>query len=101
MFPEISKEHRKVEATGSLIHKSEKVELWRDKGIGTSGQAGLISGAFAGMDKRTALSICLNSMFASFPDRTMKSGNAGSIKPQQRMASNPNMPAVSPSGVAK
>ncbi|HXV18711.1 MAG TPA: hypothetical protein VD883_01395 [Candidatus Omnitrophota bacterium] len=89
----------KVEATGSLIHKSERVELWRDKGIGTSGQAGLISGAFAGMDKRQALSNCLSSMFASFPDRTARSGNSSSVKPQQPMTSNPVIPAVPPSRV--
>jgi len=62
----------KIEATSSLIEKSGKVELWRDKGIGASGQGGLISGPFAGMDKSAAISTCLRNMFTTLPDAPSK-----------------------------
>lgn len=57
----------KIEATGSLIEKVEKVELWRDKGIGAYGQGGLISGITAGMDKACAVSACLENMLCTIP----------------------------------
>lgn len=57
----------KVEATGSLIDKKDRVELWRDKGIGSSGQGGLISGVLAGVYQYEATSMCLNDMFCTLP----------------------------------
>lgn len=59
----------KIEATGSLIEKTEKLELWRDKGIGAYGQGGLISGVFSGMDKQVAISQCLDNMLVTLPKR--------------------------------
>lgn len=59
----------KIEATGSLIEKVEKLELWRDKGIGAYGQGGLISGITAGMDKAFAMSACLENMLCTIPKR--------------------------------
>ena len=59
----------KIEMTGSLIGKEEKIEWWRDKGVGESGQAGLISGVFAGMDKNQAIQNALYGLFAGLPDR--------------------------------
>lgn len=59
----------KIEATGSLIHKQEKTELWRDKGLGTQGQAGLISGAFSAWDKQIAITACLESLLSTLPSK--------------------------------
>jgi len=57
----------KIEATGSLIHKQEKIELWRDKGIGACGQGGLISGVFSGVDRAAAIEGCRDSMLVTLP----------------------------------
>ena len=65
----------KIEATGSLIYKEEKSELWRDKGIGAYGQGGLISGITSGLDKSVAVSQCLENIFVSLPKCTVKANN--------------------------
>jgi hypothetical protein len=57
----------KIEATGSLIEKRERIELWRDKGIGKSGQGGLISGPLSSLYQYEANSMCLNDMFCTLP----------------------------------
>ena len=62
----------KIEATGSLIYKQERSELWRDKGIGSYGQGGLMSGVTSGMDRNVALSQCLESMLVSLPKCAVK-----------------------------
>jgi|GEM_PF-3302600 len=62
----------KIEATGSLIEKSDKIELWRDKGIGSSGQGGLISGPLAPLIKLEAISNCIGNLFVTLPDSNSK-----------------------------
>ena len=57
----------KIEAIGTLVAKSDQKELWRDKGIGTQGQAGLISGLFQGWDRSLAMDLCVGGMFATLP----------------------------------
>ena len=57
----------KIEAIGTLVAKSDQKELWRDKGIGTQGQAGLISGIFQGWDRSMAMDLCVGGMFAGLP----------------------------------
>lgn len=57
----------KIEATGSLIEKKERVELWRDKGIGKSGQGGLISGPLSFVYQCEANDMCLNDMLCTLP----------------------------------
>lgn len=59
----------KVEATGLLLDKQRKTVLWKDKGVGSSGQGGLISGLMAPLVKSEALSSVVNSMAMSFPDK--------------------------------
>ena len=62
----------KIEAVGSLISKSKKIELWRDKGIGRSGQGGLISGLTQGLNRSGAYDGCVISMLESLPDKEIK-----------------------------
>ncbi len=57
----------KIEATASMVSQEKQVELWRDKGIGRSGQGGLISGLTKGLDKSSAINTCINSMFYTLP----------------------------------
>ncbi len=57
----------KVESTATLVLKSDGTELWRDKGLGNQGQAGLISGAFQLWDRSLALDTCVSAMFSSLP----------------------------------
>lgn len=59
----------KMELTGLLLDKQRKVILWKDKGVGSSGQGGLISGLVAPMVKSNALSSSINSMLLSFPKK--------------------------------
>lgn len=59
----------KVELTGVLLDKQTKTVLWKDKGIGSSGQGGLISGLMAPLIKAEALSSSVNSMLRSFPEK--------------------------------
>jgi hypothetical protein len=60
----------KVEVTGLLLDKQRKTVLWKDKGVGSSGQGGLISGLMAPLVKSEALSSSVNSMLMSFPNKT-------------------------------
>lgn len=57
----------KIEATGTLVSKSDGKELWRDKGIGNSGQAGLISGLTQLWNRSMALDRCVNGMLSTLP----------------------------------
>jgi len=59
----------KVEVTGLLLDKQRKTVLWKDKGVGSSGQGGLISGLMAPLVKSEALSSSVNSMLMSFPKK--------------------------------
>jgi hypothetical protein len=59
----------KIELMGLLLDKQRKTVLWKDKGVGTSGQGGLISGLVAPMVKSGALSSSVNSMLMSFPKK--------------------------------
>ena len=88
----------KIEATGSLIYKQEKSELWRDKGIGASGQGGLISGITSGMDKSVAISVCLENIFVTLP----KCAEKGSIEKAvvEKPVSRPSQ-ETTPMGVSK
>jgi len=70
----------KIESTGSLIYKQEKVELWRDKGIGVSGQGGLISGVVSGLDRAEAISYSRENMFVTLPDVPKPEKEKGQIK---------------------
>jgi len=72
----------KIEATGSLIEKTEKLELWRDKGIGAYGQGGLISGVLSGMYKQTAVSQCLDGMLVTLPNNESQSPRKDSTQTQ-------------------
>lgn len=57
-----------MKATGSLIDKREKIELWRDKGEGYQGQAGLIGLMWADLCKSRAIQYSVQSLFISVPD---------------------------------
>lgn len=90
----------KIEATGSLIDKNDRIELWRDKGIGTSGQGGLISGVLAGLYQASAVSICLDDMFCTLPKcpvaKPAKGKGAASVAVPETIRSAPAMPVPSP-----
>ena len=60
----------KMEATGSLIYKQERAELWRDKEISTYGQGGLISGLLSGSLKVSALEGCIDGVLVTLPKYT-------------------------------
>ena len=62
----------KIETTGSLISKTEKIQLWRDKGVGAHGQGGLISGAFSAWDKKIAIDAAVRDLLLGFPDAETK-----------------------------
>lgn len=66
----------KVELTGLLLDKQRKTVLWKDKGVGSSGQGGLISGIMAPLVKSEALSTAVNSMIMSFPASRTKETEA-------------------------
>lgn len=57
----------KIESMGTLVSKEKSIELWRDKGIGNAGQAGLISGLLQGLNRVGALDICVYGMLATLP----------------------------------
>ena len=57
----------KIEATASLISKEKQVELWRDKGIGKSGQGGLVS-IVPALFGPAGINDCINDMLDSFPN---------------------------------
>ena len=70
----------KIEATGTVVSKQDGTELWRDRGIGNQGQAGLISGVFAGMDRGFALDQCVGSLFSTLPKGPGKQRQAKAAK---------------------
>lgn len=76
----------KIEAIGTLVAKSDQKELWRDKGIGTQGQAGLISGLLQGMNRSLAMDLCVGGMLSALP-------KASAIKLVSRTA--PKLPTSS------
>lgn len=57
----------KVEALGLMVSKRFNAELWRAKGIGNSGQAGLISGLIQGLNRSEAWDACIYGMLSSIP----------------------------------
>lgn len=57
----------KVETLGTLVSKADQTEVWRDKGIGNVGQAGLISGLMQGLSRSTALDACVHGMLSTLP----------------------------------
>lgn len=59
----------KVEMTGLLLDKQRKMVLWKDRGIGTQGQGGLISGLMAPSVRSGALSSAVGGMLMSFPKK--------------------------------
>ncbi len=73
----------KIEATGTVVAKRDGTELWRDKGIGNQGQAGLISGLFAGMDRSFALDQCVASLFSTLPKSLGKQRQAKVEAPKE------------------
>lgn len=61
----------KIEASAVLIDKINHSLLWKDKAVGVSGQGGLISGLFIGMNRWEAISFCLDNLFSSFPEKVV------------------------------
>ncbi|MBN2602872.1 MAG: hypothetical protein JXA91_01915 [Candidatus Thermoplasmatota archaeon] len=62
----------KIECTALLVNKQTGAMLWKDKGIGTRGQGGLIGCLQSPMVKTEAINICVGSMLSSFPDNPTK-----------------------------
>lgn len=91
----------KIEETGSLIDKTDKTEVWRDKGIGSSGQAGLISGVFSGMDKNLAISNALNNMLDTLPKRQKLSNQSLDSKKETVTHQNVSAAPISPPTVTR
>lgn len=86
----------KIEATGSLIEKQEKAELWRDKGIGAEGQGGLISGVTSVFNKSAAISRCLSDIFVTLPNCPAKQPAEGAVSSGAKQGEiGPEAPAVS------
>jgi len=56
-----------VEAIGTLVSKADQTEVWRDKGIGNVGQAGLISGLMQGLNQMSAMDDCVYGMLFTLP----------------------------------
>ena len=63
----------KVEALGVMVSRSANVELWRAKGIGNAGQAGLISGVLQGLYRSEAWDACVYGMLSSIPKAAVSS----------------------------
>lgn len=57
----------KSEMTALLLDKSRKAMIWKDKGVASQGQGGLLGCAMSGSIKSECLSACVNSMLESFP----------------------------------
>lgn len=62
----------KIEATAILLNKRTQSILWKDKGIGTSGQGGLVGCLMAPMIKSGSTDTCVRSVLASFPKHPSK-----------------------------
>lgn len=59
----------RMKATGSLIDKTDKIELWRDKSEGFYRQAGMLMDIlFSESYKARAIQYCFQSLFISLPD---------------------------------
>lgn len=61
----------KIDVLGTLVDKRDGTELWRDKGIGNFGQAGLISGITSGLNRNSALDGCVLAMLQGLPKLKM------------------------------
>ena len=61
----------KMELRAVLIDKKDGTILWRDKGVGSAGQGGLISGVVGPMLKTGVINSCINNMFVSLPQSRM------------------------------
>ncbi len=57
----------KIEATALLINKQTGSMLWKDKGIGSHGQAGLFGALMSAGTKAEAMDQCVKKMLSSFP----------------------------------
>ncbi len=60
----------KIAATVSLVSRTKRSELWRDKAFGNSGQGGLVSGLMSGLHKKFAVSDFQKQLLKTFPDKT-------------------------------
>lgn len=58
----------KVEMTGSLVSSQHGGEVWRGKGVGTSGQAGLIWAFLEETILESAISLAIYDLLASLPE---------------------------------
>jgi hypothetical protein len=63
----------KIEAIGIMASKRENAELWRAKGIGNGGQAGLVSGLTQGLSRSDAFDQCIGGLLSTLPNRKTKS----------------------------
>jgi hypothetical protein len=75
----------RIEATGSLIEKREKLELWRDKGIDSKGGEGLAAGVLAGLVKASVISSCLHDTFVTLPKAPEPSGPSEKLEVEERV----------------
>lgn len=62
----------KIEATALLINKQTGAMLWKDKGIGSQGQAGLAGCLMSGATKAGAMDECVKNILSSFPKNPRK-----------------------------
>jgi hypothetical protein len=58
----------KMEATGILINRQNGAMLWKDKGIGSQGQGGMLGCMMSGVVKGEAMDACIDRMMATFPE---------------------------------
>ncbi len=58
----------KVEATAVLVSAGAGT-VWKGKGVGSWGEAGLLSGAFQSTDRDMAYVLCASNAFDSLPER--------------------------------
>jgi len=58
-----------AEVGGALFDKVNAKTIWRDKGIGKTGQGGLIGMALKGMMDEQAIAMALGNLMASIPNR--------------------------------
>jgi hypothetical protein len=62
----------KMESTAVLVDKSSGSMLWKDKGIGSAGQGGMLGCAMAGATKGEAMGLSVKEMMGSFPKTPAK-----------------------------
>jgi hypothetical protein len=58
-----------AEVAGALFDKVNATTIWRDKGIGKSGQGGLLGMAMKGMMDEQAIAMAVGNLMASIPKR--------------------------------